>query len=277
MFKDGLKGVDHSIVMEACKLADDFTAHDTLTSRQERAERKMLEAHLRDEYGLEAMASEHATLLVECGVLATDKEILDHVYGAQDVEMALGVTVTIMKIRKSVSTIEVAAQKAASVIRALKTYVRNEDVQSATVFDVRRSINDVLLLFGSQLKKGVELHLEMDKQLLLQGNESELSKVWSNLIANALYAMDNNGNLWIAGTTDDKNIILTFSNDGPAIPEEVMSKLFEPFYTTKPVGEGSGMGMSIVFNIVASMNGSIEAETGDRTTFTVTLPKTPMQ
>lgn len=182
-----------------------------------------------------------------------------------------------MKIRKSVSTIEVAAQKAAKVVRALKTYVRNEDVQSATVFDVRRSINDVLLLFGSQLKKGVELHFEMDKQLLLQGNESELSKVWSNLIANALYAMNNNGNLWVIGTSDKKNIILTFSNDGPAIPEEVMSRLFEPFYTTKPVGEGSGMGMSIVFNIVASMNGSIEAETGDRTTFTVTLPKTPMQ
>lgn len=274
MFKDGLEDADHTIVKEACKLADDFTAHDTLTSRQERAERVVLAEYLRTEYELGPTADQHALALVECGVLATDKEILEHIYRSSNVEMALSITTTVMKIRKSVSTIEVAAQKAANVVRALKSYVRNDNVYSATVFDVRRSINDMLLLFSNQLKKGVELHLDMETQLLLQGNESELSKVWSNLIANALYAMQYRGNLWITGRADHKNIILTFSNDGPAIPEEVMAKLFEPFYTTKPVGEGSGMGLSMVFNIVASMHGSIEAETGETTTFTVTLPKT---
>jgi signal transduction histidine kinase len=142
------------------------------------------------------------------------------------------------------------------------------------VFDVRRSINDILLLFSNQLKKGVELHVEMDEQLLLQGNESELSKVWSNLIANALYAMNYSGNLWIKGRTDSLSVILEFINDGPTIPEDVMARLFEPFYTTKPIGEGSGMGLSIVFNIIASMNGSIEAESKETTTFTITLPKT---
>jgi signal transduction histidine kinase len=113
----------------------------------------------------------------------------------------------------------------------------------------------------------------MDDQLLIQGNESEISKVWSNLIANAVYAMQNSGNLWIAGTSNNESITLTFSNDGPAIPKEVMNKLFEPFYSTKPIGDGSGLGLSIVSNIVASMNGSIEVDTGDRTTFTITLPK----
>jgi signal transduction histidine kinase len=273
MFKDGLKDADHSTVMEACKLADDFTAHDTLTSRQERTERKALEELLRLEYGAGGDAAKHASTLVECGVLSIDKYILDHIYGAQDVEMALGITSTVMKIRKSVSTIEVAAQKAAKVVRALKSYVRNDNVDSATVFDVSRSINDVLLLFGSQLKKGIELHVDMDDQLLIQGNESEISKVWSNLIANAVYAMQNSGNLWIAGTSNNESITLTFSNDGPAIPKEVMNKLFEPFYSTKPIGDGSGLGLSIVSNIVASMNGSIEVDTGDRTTFTITLPK----
>ena len=273
MFKDGLEDADHAIIKEACKLADDFTAHDTLTSRQERIERLALTEYLRTEYDLGPKSEQHARALVECGVLTTDKEILEHIYRSSNVEMALNITTTIMKVRKSVSTIEVAAQKAANVVRALKSYVRNDNVYSATVFDVRRSINDMLLLFSNQLKKGVELHLDMETQLLLQGNESELSKVWSNLIANALYAMQYRGNLWITGRADHKNIILTFSNDGPAIPEEVMAKLFEPFYTTKPVGEGSGMGLSMVFNIVASMHGSIEAETGDRTTFTVTIPK----
>ena len=274
MFKEGMKNADHTTIMEACKLADDFTAHDTLTSRQERAERKLLTETLQNTYGLtESTANEHASELVECGILSSDTEILDHVYGAENAEIALSITTTIMKIRKSVSTIEVASQKAANVIRALKSYVRNDNVHSATVFDVRRSINDILLLFSNQLKKGVELHVEMDEQLLLQGNESELSKVWSNLIANALYAMDYSGNLWIKGRTDSLNVILEFINDGPRIPEDVMARLFEPFYTTKPIGEGSGMGLSIVFNIIASMNGSIEAESKEKTTFTITLPK----
>ncbi len=274
MFKEGLKNADHTTIMEACKLADDFTAHDTLTSRQERAERKLLTETLQNTYGLTgSTANEHASELVECGILSSDTEILDHVYGAENAEIALSITTTIMKIRKSVSTIEVASQKAANVIRALKSYVRNDNVHSATVFDVRRSINDILLLFSNQLKKGVELHVEMDEQLLLQANESELSKVWSNLIANALYAMNYSGNLWIKGRTDSLNVILEFINDGPTIPEDVMARLFEPFYTTKPIGEGSGMGLSIVFNIIASMNGSIEAESKERTTFTITLPK----
>jgi signal transduction histidine kinase len=273
MFKDGLKDADPTIIKEACKLADDFTAHDTLTSRQERVERKSLAEYIRTEYDLGPIAEQHALELVECGVLKTDKEILDHIYSSGNVEMALNITTTVMRVRKSVSTIEVAAQKAANVVRALKSYVRNDNLHNTNVFDVRRSINDVLLLFNNQMKKGVELHLDMEEQLLMQGNESELSKVWSNLIANALYAMEYSGNLWIAGRTERTSIILTFSNDGPAITEEVMTRLFEPFYTTKPIGEGSGMGLSIVFNIVASMSGSIEVESQERTTFTVTLPK----
>lgn len=273
LFKEGLKNADHSTVMAACGIADEFTAHDTLTSREEREEIKRLTQLLSTVYQVGENAASHARKLVECGVISSDTDVLQHIYTSENVESALEMTTIIMKVRKSISTIEIAAQKAANVVKALKSYVHTNKTSDATIFNVNRSINDMLLLFSNQLKKGVELHLDMEEQLLLQGNESELSKVWSNLIANALYAMEYRGNLWITGRTDRKNIILTFSNDGPAIPKEVMVKLFEPFYTTKPIGEGSGMGLSIVFNIVASMHGSIEAETGERTTFTVTIPK----
>lgn len=274
MFKEGFENTDHSIIAEACKLADEFTAHDTLTSRQERAERKLLSEYLETQYGIPDSAT-HAAALVECGVLSSDKDIIEHIYLSEDVEKALQATITIMRIRKSVSTIEVAAQKAANVVRALKSYVRNDSVLSTAVFDVRRSIQDVLLLFSNQMKKGIELHMDLKQKMMVQGNESELSKVWSNLIANALYAMEYSGNLWIEGTTDSTYITLRFTNDGPRIPEEVKARLFEPFYTTKPIGEGSGMGLSIVMNIVASLNGSLEVESDERTTFTVTLPKAP--
>ena len=122
-------------------------------------------------------------------------------------------------------------------------------------------------------RRGVEVHLDIKDTLLIQANESEISKVWSNLIANALYAMNYQGYLNIQGLMDEHNVIVKVTNDGPEIPQHVLSRLFEPFYSTKPVGEGSGMGLSIVFNVVASMNGSIEVETGENTTFIVTLPK----
>ena len=86
--------------------------------------------------------------------------------------------------------------------------------------------------------------------------------------------MQNSGNLWITGRSDQHNVMITVANDGPPIPEEVQARLFEPFYTTKPIGDGSGMGLSIVFNIVAAMNGSVEFESSATTTFTVTIPKT---
>lgn len=274
MFNDGLKSADHGIITEACRLADGFIPHETLTSRKERAERKLLTDCLVNEYGIgEENASTHARTLVECGVLLSDKPVLEHIYGSDNPALALEITATVLKIRKSIGNIESAAQRAANVVRALKSYVRNENVQSTTVFDVKRSINDVLLLFSNQIKKGVELHLDLDAQMMLQGNESELGKVWSNLIANALYAMQYKGNLWITGTTDDKHVVLNFTNDGPTIPPEVVTRLFEPFYTTKPRGEGSGMGLGIVFNVVTSMDGSVEVESGVTTTFKVVLPK----
>lgn len=274
LFKEGLKNADHSTVMAACGIADEFTAHDTLTSREEREEIKRLTQHLSTVYQVGENAVTHARKLVECGVISSDTDVLEHIYTSENVESALEMTTIIMKVRKSISTIEIAAQKAANVVKALKSYVHTNKTSDATIFNVNRSIRDILLLFNSQIRKGVEVHLDLEDSLFLQGNESEVSKIWSNLIGNSLYAMQNKGNLWITGRSDKHNVIITVANDGPPIPEEVQARLFEPFYTTKPIREGSGMGLSIVFNIVAAMNGSVEFESAATTTFTVTIPKT---
>lgn len=273
LFKEGLKNADHSTVLAACGIAEAFTSHDTLTSREEREEIKRLTQLLSTVYQVGDNAASHARKLVECGVISSDTDVLEHIYTSDNVESALEMTTIIMKVRKSISTIDIAAQKAANVVKALKSYVHTNNTSDATVFNVNRSIRDILLLFNSQIRKGVEVHLDLEDSLFLQGNESEVSKIWSNLIGNSLYAMQNNGNLWITGRSDKRKVVITVANDGPAIPEEVQAHLFEPFYTTKPIGEGSGMGLSIVFNIVASMYGSIEVETGERTTFTVTIPE----
>jgi two-component system NtrC family sensor kinase len=273
MFMNEVIANNHTIVTKACKLAAEFDSDDAITSRQERVEKKILSEYLKTEYGVEECAL-NASLLVECGILVRNKDVLDLIFRDNDEATALQIITTIFKIRKSLNTIGVATEKAAKVVRALKSYVRKDSVTNIGVFDIHRSLKDVLLLFSSQLKQGVELYLDLEKNMFINGNETEVSKVWSNLIANALYAMKYSGNLWIEGKVSDRYITLSFSNDGPRIPKEVMARIFEPFYTTKPIGEGSGMGLSMVFNIVAGLNGSIEVESNDvKTTFLITLPK----
>jgi C4-dicarboxylate-specific signal transduction histidine kinase len=272
LFKDGLGKADHDTVKAACTIADAFTVHQNLTSREERAQVLQLTELLRAEYGVGEEAVSHARTLVESGIMSTDRNILDHIYTAPDPQVALDTTTTIMKVRKSISTVEVAAQKAANVIRALKSYVRSsENLEDADV-NLKKSIEDVLLLFANQLKMGVDVHLAVDPHLQLKCDQTELSKVWTNLISNAIYAMEGKGNIWIDGHRTDNAIALTFANDGPPIPKEVMDHLFEPFYSTKPVGEGSGMGLSIALNVVAALRGSMHVETGQQTLFKIILP-----
>lgn len=272
MITDSITGTDPAILVQACRLAEKYSALQTLTSREERAEKGVLAQFLRDRYG-EPDAERHARVLVDCGITVRHTEILAHIYSSADVVRSLDITTSIMRVRRSISTIELAAQKSANVIRALKSYVRNDAGDAATVFDARRSISDVLLLFNSQIKRGVKLHMNMQGELPVRGNETEVSKIWANLISNALYAMSYKGNLWVEGAADNDLVTLRFSNDGPPIPANVRDRLFEAFFTTKPIGEGSGMGLNIVTDILTSMHGSISVHSEELTTFTISLPK----
>jgi len=102
----------------------------------------------------------------------------------------------------------------------------------------------------------------------------ELSQVWTNLIHNALQAMDNQGFLTIQTTVVDHNIVVSITDTGNGIPDEIKERIFEPFFTTKPIGEGSGLGLDIVKKIVAKHDGKIElfSQLGTGTTFNVILP-----
>ncbi|MBT3260200.1 MAG: GHKL domain-containing protein, partial [Deltaproteobacteria bacterium] len=108
----------------------------------------------------------------------------------------------------------------------------------------------------------------------IMGYPDELTQVWTNLIHNALQAMKNQGDLTVKTIENDGIIRVSVSDTGTGIPEEIRGKIFQPFYTTKAAGEGSGLGLDIVSKIVKKHNGTIdfESEIGTGTTFTVSLP-----
>ena len=103
----------------------------------------------------------------------------------------------------------------------------------------------------------------------------QLTQIIFNLIMNAIYFSPKNGLVIISAFQTEKDIVLKISDEGPGISDEALEKIFQPFFTTKRAGDGSGLGLSVVQGIVSSHKGKILAtNNSDKgTTFTVTLPK----
>ncbi|MCC3595088.1 sensor histidine kinase, partial [Microcoleus sp. PH2017_28_MFU_U_A] len=127
--------------------------------------------------------------------------------------------------------------------------------------------------YQSQIRQGIELTKNYEHIPPIQCYFDELNQVWTNLIHNALQAMNNKGYLTVNAIHNDENIQISIADSGTGIPPEIHSKIFQPFFTTKPPGEGSGLGLDIVRKIVAKHRGQITFESRPgQTTFTVILP-----
>jgi signal transduction histidine kinase len=101
-----------------------------------------------------------------------------------------------------------------------------------------------------------------------------LNQVWTNLIDNAIYAMGGQGEIRLRTSSEGNLVVVEIADNGPGIPEEVQPNIFDPFYTTKPVGQGAGLGLNISHNIVVKQHYgeiTVQSRPGD-TRFTVKLP-----
>jgi len=124
---------------------------------------------------------------------------------------------------------------------------------------------------------GIELHQELTGGLPpVQCDPGQVEQVLLALMINAIDAMPHGGNLWVnTGLSDDgSEIVLRVRDDGSGIPPEILTRIFEPFLTTKETGKGVGLGLAVSRNIVERHHGRIEvqSEMGKGTTFRVTLP-----
>ncbi len=130
----------------------------------------------------------------------------------------------------------------------------------------------VLLLKESALKRNIELEKDVpDEPLYAKVDKNMMMEVLLNLGTNSLDAVGDGGKIWFKLKRDKRYFYMSVSNNGEPIPEDDREKIFEPFYTTKE--HGSGLGLSIVYNYVQSMGGSVSVEsTPKRTTFTVKIP-----
>lgn len=168
------------------------------------------------------------------------------------------------------------AERIADLVRSMKSY-SHLDQGAQQIVNVHEGLEDTLKLFSHKIKQGIEVRRSYDSEMpQIWAFGSELNQVWTNLIDNAIDAMNDKGSLEITTFHHDDRVLVQITDSGSGIPPEIRSRIFEPFFTTKPVGKGSGLGLEMVRRIVENRHQgaiTIDSQPG-RTTFTVCLPLT---
>ena len=171
-----------------------------------------------------------------------------------------------------------ASTRISELVGAVKTYSFMDKTASKEV-DVHAGLNSTLIMLGHKLKKGdVEVIRDYEKNLPpVCGHGGELNQVWTNLIDNAIDAVDGRGRITVRTASENDRVLVEIADDGPGIPEEARERIFEPFYTTKDVGKGTGLGLDISHRVVVEEHSGdirVLSRPGD-TRFQVRLPILP--
>lgn len=161
------------------------------------------------------------------------------------------------------------------IVRAVKSYTYLDQAPLLEV-DVHEGLENTLLIMQHKLKKGILVKREYAADLpRIEAYASELNQVWTNVIDNAIDALDGKGEIRIKTYQEDQGVVVEISDNGPGIPGEIQSRIFEPFFTTKPPGQGTGLGLHISHDIIVNRHHGqllVESRPGE-TRFKVLLPR----
>ena len=169
--------------------------------------------------------------------------------------------------------IESSTSRISDLVHAIKEYTFMDQAPVQNV-DIVKSLETTLTILNHKLKKGVVVQRDYQPvPLLVNSFGSELNQVWTNIIDNAIDAMNGKGELRVRTYRDDSCVVVVIDDNGPGISPEIMPHIFEPFFTTKGVGEGTGLGLDTAQRIVKKHKGNIQvsSKAGD-TRFQVWLP-----
>ncbi len=166
------------------------------------------------------------------------------------------------------------SSRVTQIVKALKsyTYLDQAPIQS---LDIHEGLDNTLVMLRSQLKDGITVTREYSENLpRIEAYGSELNQVWTNIIDNAVSAMNGKGKILLKTYQSDGWLIVEIKDSGPGIPDEIKPKIFDPFFTTKPPGEGTGLGLNISHNIISQKHKgeiSVISKPGE-TCFQIKLP-----
>ncbi|HEY9848750.1 MAG TPA: AAA family ATPase [Leptolyngbyaceae cyanobacterium] len=241
-----------------------------ITTRERRQFKRTLTNQL-EHHGIEN-ARRIADTLTDMGIYEEIEPFLPLIK-SPEADILLQLAYNLVQLQSNSKNILMAVERAAKIVFALKSYARYDHSGNKQLTNITDGIETVLELYRNQLKRGVEVVRKYEQISLILCYPDELMQVWTNLIHNAIQAMNYQGVLKIEMFQQPEKIVVKITDSGCGIPEEIKERIFEPFFTTKPPGEGSGLGLDIVKKIIDKHGGEIQVDsvTG-KTTFSVFLP-----
>ena len=238
----------------------------------ERSDRESeLEAWL-DKHGVEN-PWELAPGLAEAGVSRSAVDAAALKISGEALTWGLRHAVAHIEVARILRDAERASTRISELIKSVKEYTYMDQGGEQEI-DVHAGLQNTLAMFQYRLKHGVTVIRKYDETApKVCGFGSELNQVWTNLIDNALDAMQEKGELTVRTEREPLNVLVEIQDNGPGIPANVIDRIFEPFFTTKGVGKGTGLGLDTVYRIVRKHRGDIRVQSQPgRTLFQVRLP-----
>jgi signal transduction histidine kinase len=204
-------------------------------------------------------------------VILRSLEKLKNELGASRVEEALD----IIEIMKSLAAVDkIACERISSVVRGLKTFARVDDSEWRKV-DLNENIRNTLKLAGCEFRRRVVVEMDLAELPEVECLPSMLNQVFLNILVNAGQAIEGEGKVTVRTRPEGDCVRVSISDTGRGIKPEYAQRIFSPGFTTKPVGIGSGLGLSISWQIVVERHGGsidFESEAGVGTTFHIRIP-----
>ena len=216
------------------------------------------------------------SLFVEVQIPLADEVLINNIMKYESPAKYLDLVKSILMMKTFSFSIEESITRSVEVISTLKTYVKEDNDLLKAKVNLKENIDNVLSVFRYRLTKNVSLEFDVGDTAYIIGNEIKLFQLWSNIIKNALDCLEKTKNptIRISSKSEGNRINLTIANNGPEIPQEIQSKIFKKFFSTKQLESGSGLGLSIAKSVVEEHGGTIKLTSNkDETQFIISFDK----
>lgn len=179
-------------------------------------------------------------------------------------------------INRNIKNIRYAIRNIVRIVKALKSYSHLDQSKTLSPANILEGLENTLVILNNQIKYGIKVIRNFREIPSVICNPDELNQVWTNLIQNAIQALKGKGKIEISVFPQNNFVVVEIEDDGPGIPVKIQDRIWDPFFTTKDQGEGTGLGLGIAKGIVEKHKGKITLTSHPgKTIFRIELPVNP--
>ncbi len=269
--------LDSNEQLLAIELSEKYKAQIGASGLQKMKDKSIVEAYLRENVtrNFEDL-NLFALRLVDCGIGVQNESDINKILATQNPEVFIKVLNDYQLTDNIVDGIVLSTEKAANVVRDVRAFINKGTSPERQNLDLQSNIQTVLNVFSHELRKNVQLSTQFHDGLKINGFDVKLFQLWSNIIKNALDAMEGQAEkkIFVQTRLSNDDIVVEISNNGPKIPSDIINNIFKKFFSTKREKSGTGLGLSIVKNVLDEHGARISVKSDDDlTTFSMMFPK----